>query len=84
MSYFARLLNRQHLAIGLCLVFRAYVTDRQIAYAGITEAIPFFMITSLLMTAAGCLLFARFGLIPAILLSAGLNLHLIVSSPVER
>lgn len=81
MSLFARLLNRRDLAIVLCLLFRAYVTHRQIADTGITAAVPLLLVSNMILTAAGCLMFARFGLAPTVILSIGLNLHLFISPP---
>jgi hypothetical protein len=78
MSFFARLVNRQSIALALCLVFRAYVAHRQLAGAGLAGMEPVLSLSTLLATAAGCLVFARFGLVPTILLSIGLNLHLLL------
>jgi hypothetical protein len=77
MSFFARLVNRQSVALVLCLVFRAYVAHHQLAGAGITGMESFLFFSTLLTAAAGCLVFARFGLGPTVLLSIGLNLHLL-------
>jgi hypothetical protein len=76
MSFFARLAKRQHLAVGFCLVFRAYVAHLQIAQQGMTDAVPLFLVSNILVGAAGCILFARCGLLPTILLSVGTSLHL--------
>jgi hypothetical protein len=84
MSLFARLTNRRYLALGLCLLFRVYVAHRQIADVGMADAVPLFLLSNILCAAAGCLLFARFGLAPTILFAAGLDLHLFLATPVDR
>ena len=81
MSVFARISNRRWLALVLCICLRAYVVSRQLAYAGIAEGAPLFFAAALLSTAAACYLFARFGLVPAMLLSAGLDLHVFLLPP---
>jgi hypothetical protein len=75
MSFFARLSGRRLLAAGLCLVFRAYVATLQVADAGMTNAVPLFLVSNVVAAAVGCTVFARFGLFPAMILGAGLSLH---------
>jgi hypothetical protein len=77
MSFFARLVHRQSIALALCLVFRAYVAHHQLAVANLGSMEPILFLSPLLSTGAGCLVFARFGLAPTILLSIGLNLDLL-------
>ena len=78
MSLFARLTNRSSAALGLCLALRAYVQHRQMAEAGIIAALPLFLIPALATTLAGGFLFARYGLAPAMLFAAALDLRLLL------
>jgi hypothetical protein len=80
MSFFARLVNRQSIALALSLVFRAYVAHHQLAGASLAGMEPILCLSTLLATGAGCLVFARFGLAPTIFLSVGLNLHLLLGA----
>jgi|GEM_PF-1871628 len=75
MSLFARLTRRRSIAVALCAAMRTYIAYRQITEAGITNHLPLFIFPALVSTTAGCILFARFGLVPAMLLSAGLDIH---------
>jgi hypothetical protein len=77
MSFFARLVNRQSIALALCVIFRAYVSHHQLEGANLASMEPILFLSPLLATGTGCLVFARFGLAPTILLSIGLNLHLL-------
>jgi len=77
MALFARLTNRQSVALALTLAFRAYVMHRQLVEAGVTAAVPLFYLQALAGTLAGAFLFARYGLAPAMVLAAGLDLHLL-------
>jgi len=81
MSIFGRLSGRRSAAVGLCLALRAYVASRQIAEAGITDCIPLFVVSALASTAAGCVVFARFGLAPTMLLAGGMDLHVFFTAP---
>lgn len=76
MSFFIRLTGRPLVALSLCLALRVYVTHRQVLLSGMTDAIAALVALSAAATLAGCILFYRFGLAPAMLLAAGLNLHL--------
>jgi len=75
MSLFARLTGRQSIAVTLCLVLRTYIAYRQMTDAGMVSHLPLFIFPSLAANLAGCILFAKFGLAPAMILSAGLTLH---------
>ena len=81
MSFFARLTGRASVSVVLCIAFRAYVAYRQVADAGMTESVLPFVVTATVTCGAGCMLFARFGLAPAVLLAAGLDLHVFVTAP---
>jgi hypothetical protein len=81
MSLFARLTGRPTSSVLLCLALRAYVSYRQITEAGMFEGSLLLAMSALLATAAGCFLFARFGLMPTMLFGAGLDLHLFLASP---
>ncbi|MCX6995710.1 MAG: hypothetical protein NTV49_01160 [Kiritimatiellaeota bacterium] len=78
MSFFARLTNRRSVALGLCLALRAYVLHRQMAAAGLSAALPLFLVPALAITLAGGLLFARYGLAPAMLFAAAMELRLLL------
>ena len=75
MAMFARLTGNRWIAAGLCLGLRAFVVYRQMADADIEQGIPVFMTGALLQTGAACFLFARYGLIPAMLFAAVSDLH---------
>lgn len=79
MSFATRLLKRRDLALGFCLVFRAYVSYRQVVDHEMSSAVPLFLIANVLAAAAGCALFARYGLVPCMLFSAGVSLHVFIS-----
>ena len=78
MSLFARLTNRQSVALGLTLAVRFYVMHRQMTEAGVSAAVPLFYGLALATTLAGGLLFARYGLAPAMLFAAALDLRLLL------
>jgi len=75
MSLFARLSGRQSIALLLTVMFRAFVTAQQVAATGMTEGVWLFHVSAMLTNVVGCLLFARFGLVPAMLFGAGATLH---------
>lgn len=75
MSIMGRLTGRRSAAVGLCLALCAYVVYRQITEAGIRDCIPLFMVSALVSTTAGCVVFARFGLVPTMLLAGGMDVH---------
>lgn len=76
MSMLVRLTGHVPASAGLCLVVTALLTRQQIAVNEIATGSMLIFITALAGNAVGCVMFAGFGLIPAMLLSAGLNLHL--------
>lgn len=80
MSLFARLTNRRAVAVGLCVALRIYVTHLQAAGAGMTTGVGLLVASAAVATSAGCLVFARFGLVPAMLLAAGLDGHVVVAA----
>ena len=84
MSLFARLTGRRSAAVGLCLALRAYVSYRQVASAGVADGVPLLFVSALVTTAAGCVVFARFGLAPAMLFAAGLDLHVFFAGAGSR
>jgi hypothetical protein len=75
LSLFARLVNRRVVAIALCIALRSYIASRQAAIGGISEGGAFFVLAAVTATAAECLVFTRFGLVPTMLLAAGLDTH---------
>jgi len=76
MALFARLTDRRTLAVGLCLILRVYVTHQQIDAGGITDSVPLIYLVSLSATTITCILFGWFGMAPAMLFAAGLDLHI--------
>lgn len=79
MSFFSRLTGRTRVALALCLALRVYVAYRQVVFSGMTDGTAALILSAAATTAAGCMLFARFGLAPGMLLAAGLDLHLFFS-----
>lgn len=75
MSLFARLTGRQSAAIALAVAFRIFVMHRQVAVAGVADALPLFFASAAIGSLVACLLFARFGLAPMLVLTAGLDAH---------
>lgn len=75
MSVLARLGNRQAVAVLLCVVLRALLAAKQVGAAALPHG-AVFVGAAAACTAAGGLVFARFGLAPAMLLGAGLDLRL--------
>jgi hypothetical protein len=75
MSFFVRLTGSQSWALGLCVALRALVSYLQIDVAGVTEHAALFTVWAMVTTGVGCLVFARFGLAPTMLLAAGLDLN---------
>jgi hypothetical protein len=76
MSFFTRLTRRPDVALCLCLTLRVYIAYRQMALSGMTASIGLFIVSAVGTVAAGCFVFARFGLGPTLLLAAGMDLHL--------
>ena len=77
MSFFARLTGSRLVALGLCLALRVYVAYRQVVYSGMTDCLGLFVVSAAGTAAVGCVLFARYGLAPAMLLAAALDLHVL-------
>lgn len=75
MSLFARLTRNRWVALVLCLFLRAYVVHQQMAFAGVEQGASFFLSSALLFTAASCILFAVYGLVPAMVFAAAAELH---------
>lgn len=80
MSLFTRVTGRPVVAAGLCIALRAYVVYRQMAEAGIMEGAWLFMVPATAGVAVGCFLFARYGLVPAMLFAGGTDLHVFVGT----
>lgn len=78
MSLFARLTNRRSVAMAMCIALRAYIATRQVGLIGIADHGALFVLCAVAATAAGCAVFARFGLGPTMLLAAGLDAHILV------
>jgi len=79
LSFFARLTNRQWIAVALTVALRLFVSMRQMAETGVFDAVPLMLVSTGVMATAACVLFARTGLIPAMMLAAGLDLHLFLN-----
>ena len=74
-SLFARLTKHSGIAILLSIATRAYIATKQVGVNGIAEHGSIFVFSAVIANAAGCVVFARFGLVPAMLLAAGLGLN---------
>lgn len=81
MSVATRLTRRRSIAVGICVAFRAYVVYRQIIHGGITDSVTLFAVLALAGATVQCLMFAAFGLIPAMVLAGGMDLHLFFMVP---
>ena len=81
MSLAVRLTGSRLAAIGLCLALGIFVTHLHAAKAGMTANAGLMVVSTSVATAAGCMVFARFGLVPAMLLAAGLDLHVFFQRP---
>ena len=75
MAFAARLTRRLPIAVIGAVALRALVAFIGVRQAGITHAVPLFIIGAVLENAVACLLFAFTGLPAAMLLAAGSNLH---------
>ncbi len=80
MSLAARLTGHRFAALGLCLLFRLYLAHRQVVEAGLADHMTFLMALPAAIGLIGCLLFARFGLLPAMCFVAVLNARLLLPS----
>lgn len=81
MSLFARLTRRRWAALALCVALRAWVMNRQLAAAAIAAGAGYFQAGALLHTAVAGFLFARFGLVPALLFASAADLHVFLCPP---
>ena len=79
MSLAGRLTGNRFASLGLCLFFRLYVAHRQVSEAGLVDHMALFMAPAAVVGLIGCLLFARFGLLPAMFFSAVLDARLLLS-----
>lgn len=79
MSLCARLTGRRDIALALCVATGAYIATKQVGMHGITEHATLFVVAASTANAAGCALFARYGLAPLMLLSAGLSAHVFLA-----
>lgn len=75
MSFFGRLTGRAWVAAGFCIAVRTYVVHLQVGHAGLAEQVPLFLASAVVTTLVACVLFARYGLIPAMIFAAGLDLR---------
>lgn len=78
MSLFARLTNRRGASLALCLACRAFLAAKQAGLASLAAEGTPFMLAAVASNAAACLVFAWYGLLPAMLLAAGLELHVLL------
>lgn len=78
-SFFARLTNRQSVAIVLAVALRLCVSLHQMTELGVVDAVPLMLVSTAVMATVACILFARTGLVAAMVLGAGLDLHLFLS-----
>ena len=76
MSLFARLTGRRDLAMALCMALVTYLVHLKVADQGLQDQILLFAMPSLFGCGCACFLFSRFGLAPAVILAAAMNLRL--------
>jgi hypothetical protein len=76
MSLLARLTGRRDFAIALSMVLGVFLVNLKVAARGLQEHFLLFAITSLFGCGLACFLFSRFGLVPTMILTAGMNLRL--------
>lgn len=81
MSFLTRLTGRALISGAMVVLFRVAVGLYQLSEAGVTQGVPLFLVGAAAVTACSCALFARTGLLPAMTLAMGLNLHLFFRSP---
>jgi hypothetical protein len=62
----------------MAVLLRLFVTSLQLASAGIADHFFLYFAGSAFVSITGCILFARAGLVPAMVFAAGLNLRLII------
>jgi hypothetical protein len=79
MSLAGRLTGNRFAALGLCLLFRLYLSHLQIDGAGLADHRLLLMVPAAAANLLGCLLFARFGLLPAMFFAAVLDARLFLS-----
>ena len=79
MSLAARLTGNRYAALGLCLLFRFYVSHRQVVENGLADHMALLLAPSAAIGLIGCLLFARFGLAPAVFFVTVLDVRLLLS-----
>jgi len=81
LSFFARLTNRLWVAVALTVALRLFVSMQQMSGTGVFDAIVLMLVATGVVATAACLLFAGTGLIPTMMLAAGLDLHLFLNLP---
>jgi len=74
MAFTARLTGRPVVGVALALALRSLLLRLQLDAAGIVEGVPLFYGSAWLGTLLGCVVYARYGLLPAALLAAGMDL----------
>lgn len=77
-SLVARLTNRRDVAVGVCVLLRAFVVHRQLCAGAIGEPTWLFFTAAMVPAAVGSILFARFGLVPAMVFAACMDAHVFV------
>ena len=75
--YFARLTHRLWLAVALTVLFHLYVMSRQCGTYGLNGSITLLLFFTLITGMISCVFFVRAGLIPVMLLTVGLKIHLL-------
>lgn len=81
MALAARITGRWPVAMVVCIILRACICRLQVSEYGLAEhALPF-TAAAVLPAAIACLLFARFGLAPAMLFGAGMSMHVFFACP---
>ena len=79
MSFFARLTGSLWISLIAAVGLRIFVILKQLSTAGIVDAIPLFVVCTVIVSFISCVLFARTGLPGTVLFSVGLNFHLFIS-----
>ncbi len=83
MALAARITGCWPVAIVVCIILRACICRLQAAEYGLAEHALLFAAAAVPASAIACWLFARFGLAPAMIFGAGIDLHVFFASSVS-
>ncbi len=76
-----RLTGRRWIGVLACITFRTYGMQRQLLEAGVTEYAPLLIALAAIGALLQGALFATHGLVPALALAAGMELHIMCGPP---